>query len=298
MIYNKEGLKTMNDTAQEQTTDESLNDFDWGQDISNDDVPESQDENLDASVTDEAPAVSEPDENTSEVTANENTSAVTEGDVTVTEQAPIETPPATQSVEETQTSKQTQQPLEEKLITHIQNAIPELEKTYVFTQEEADQLQTEPELVLPKLAAKMHANIVSAVLRNLPKIVPHYVEQQTTQATRERDSWDNFYAINSDLKGKVTKQQVLQIAQMYRTMNPNVTGKDAIIGIGKAIRMASGMAEPAAASTSNTVATSTPVKPTPASNAQPFIPAQGRGAGGSKPANSVWDEMADDDDLF
>lgn len=165
-----------------------------------------------------------------------------------------------------------------------------LSEVYAFDEETSRRLQTEPELVLPQIAAKLHIavmkNTLEAVQRMLPQVVPHMMQQQGVEKT----AMDTFYGANPDLKKY--HSQVLQAGKMFRKLNPKAGPDEAAKKIGAMVRSALGL-EPLAPAAE---------KPAAKSKAAPHKPAaSGTGSGvkpaaKAKPAADLWGQMAADDD--
>lgn len=160
-------------------------------------------------------------------------------------------------------------------------------ETYQFDEETAARLQTEPELVLPKLAAELELNAtkraLEAVQRMLPQLVPQVVERGTT----EKAATDAFYGANPDLK-KYHKQ-VMIAGRTFRQLNPKATPQEAIEKIGAMVRASLGL-KPVGSS---------PAGSKPAKPAKPHKPAMPGTSSGSRPAaakgGDVWGDLIDDD---
>lgn len=167
-----------------------------------------------------------------------------------------------------------------------------LTEVYGFDEDTAQRLQTEPELVLPEVAARLHMqvmqNTLEAVHRMLPQVIPQLLQQQNTEKT----AMDTFYGINPDLK-KYHKQ-VIQAGKMFRKLNPKASPEEAAKKIGSIVRDSLGLAPLTAAATA-------PAAPAaPARRTAPHRPAMaGSGGGVKQPAvqeTGLWAEMSADDD--
>lgn len=173
-----------------------------------------------------------------------------------------------------------------------------LAEVYAFDEETASRLQTEPELVLPQVAAKLHIEVVKnalqAVQRMLPQVIPQLLQQQNVEKTAE----EKFYSVNPDLK-KYHKQ-VIQAGKMFRKLNPKATPDDAAKKIGDMVRLSLGLEPLKADPAANGKPAPAPAKP--AGRAAPHKPAMPGTGGGVKapakaaPATDFWDQMAADDD--
>ena len=158
-----------------------------------------------------------------------------------------------------------------------------LEKAYALPADQATALLTEPEAVLPKLAAKLHQEIVAHVMSLMQNQIPQAVDSITTARTRESEAKKEFFGAWPELQGY--EQQVLAAGAMFRQINPKATKEQAVQAIGQLAMQALGIQRGAA-----------PAGTAPSAAPQPtaFQPA-GTAARGStptpKPVSSVWDEM-------
>lgn len=167
-----------------------------------------------------------------------------------------------------------------------------LEKHYAMGEEAATQLLTEPENVLPKLAAQLHIEITEHVLRSVMSQMPTWVEGILQSRTRESDAEKLFTDANPDLKDPAYKNAILQMGMAYRQLNPNSPAEEAVKVIGNMVRTSLGLAVPAAQSGVPV----TPAAPAPAVQPQVFTPARG-GGGAAVPTSSQsnpWSAMAEE----
>jgi len=153
---------------------------------------------------------------------------------------------------------------------------------YGMDAETAQRLQTEPELVLPQLAARVHLEVLDAVMAQLPQRMTSMLTQFNESTARETEAEGTFFGAYPDLKGH--KDAVIRVGQMYRAANPKATKEQAVKAIGDFVRQSLGLLAPVA----STVAPTAPVNP--------FTPAGGAGGGAAVPQLSEWDMMIRDDD--
>lgn len=139
---------------------------------------------------------------------------------------------------------------------------------YKIPDDMAAKLPTEPENVLPVLAARVHQSIARGVQTMLAQQLPEYISQTMEVQAAEERSKSAFYAKWPQLKQH--EQQVLQAGQLYRAMNPAASADDAIQAIGEIVTKALGITVAAVPAT--------PAAPAPAAPA-PLRPAA---VGGSR----------------
>ena len=110
---------------------------------------------------------------------------------------------------------------------------------YKIPDDMAARLPTEPENVLPVLAAKLH----QALARSMTQMISQHLPQQIAQVQHlqrvDMEAKNSFYAANPDLKQY--EEQVLQAGTMYRKLNPTAAPDVAIRAIGKIVRDSLGL---------------------------------------------------------
>ncbi len=158
-----------------------------------------------------------------------------------------------------------------------------LKDYYKFDDETALRLQTEPELVLPQLAADLHLGVLDAVMQQLPQRMYGMMEQFTASTQRETAARNEFTEAFPELKGQ--EEVILRVGKMYRAAKPTATRAEAIKAIGEFTMQSLGLTR---------AAPTDPVTQSP--TAKPFVPATGTGAQAPETPKSVWDEMAQNDD--
>ncbi len=155
----------------------------------------------------------------------------------------------------------------------------ELEKHYTFSEDESAALLTEPELVLPKLAAKVHMEVLENSMRAMQAMVP-IMMQQVQQHTEVQGRAKNlFSSINPDLADPGYEPVILQLGSTYRQMNPTAGPEEASRAIGNLVRAALNMQPPQMQQN---------FQQPPAASVPPvpFAPVRG-GGGGQRPVTSA-----------
>ena len=173
----------------------------------------------------------------------------------------------------------------------------ELEKAYAFTEEEALAFQTEPELILPKLAANLHMRIAQDVLAGVQSVLPSLLQHVTTTSTAETAARELFYRTNQDLNNPAYEDAIIQCGKLFRSVNRDASPEQAAVLIGNMARQALGLAQLAAVNPSDAAAPVAASQPQPVPKITPFTPARGGSGqvGGVKP-RSPWEELVADDD--
>ncbi|MFM6926981.1 MAG: hypothetical protein ACKOX6_00865 [Bdellovibrio sp.] len=179
-----------------------------------------------------------------------------------------------------------QKELTEKFAKWRQGQLEALEKTYGFDEDTAARLQTEPELVLPQLAARMHMDIMQSVVETVQRMMPQMMQPVLKQTDVEAKANDLFYGINSDLDRVKHHKHVLAAAQTYRQMNPKATPEEAAKGIGEIVRVSMGLKTKPAVQQNK--GKTLPHRP-------PAAGSRGATAPKAKMEPSVWSDLADDE---
>lgn len=167
-----------------------------------------------------------------------------------------------------------------------------LEKHYALDAETAQAMLTEPETVLPKLAAQVHFEVTENVLKAVHQMMPGLITQLSRNTEVETKAQNAFFEKNPDLKG-VDQAKILQIGAMFRQVNPTADADTTIVTIGNMVRTALGL--PAAGSAGQGAAPTVPAQPV----VQPFAPARGGGGGVAPRAPAQanpWVDLIGDDD--
>lgn len=153
---------------------------------------------------------------------------------------------------------------------------------YKFSEDDALALQTEPEKVLPQMAARLHMEVLDNVMQHVYQALPTVIESTTQGSVREQKAQEEFYGAWPELREHGA--QVLQMGQMYRQMNPKATPQEAIQRIGELTMVALGLKRAEA-----------PGAQAPETPAAPFRPAApGRVSAPPSPKNK-WEAVMDDD---
>lgn len=163
----------------------------------------------------------------------------------------------------------------------------EFEKLYAISEDDAAALQTEPELVLPKLAAKMHLSITRDVMAGLTSQLPVMMQHMSQATAAEQNARQLFYQTNPDLNKPEYEQAIFEFGALFRKVNPNADAETAVRRIGDMTRQAFGL------NNSQPGNATTPAVPQPAPvKIVPFSPARGGGNGAAAKPLSEWEKIA------
>jgi hypothetical protein len=150
------------------------------------------------------------------------------------EQKPSEEPPpAPQTPVEPEQKQETPEELAKRQEDYRQWLDKErttLTELYKLSEEDAEKVQTEPELVLPKLLANMHLNLQRTLLEGMQQVLPQVMGQTSAVQAREAEAKKVFYGEWPELAQHHAK--VVEIGKMYRQLNPKATPDEAIQAIG------------------------------------------------------------------
>lgn len=214
-----------------------------------------------------------------------------------------ETPPSVPAQSTPPPQTQVQPPAAEPVVAPevYQNwrtaRLGELEKHYTFNEDESAALLTEPETVLPKLAAKVHMEVLENAMRAMQAMVPVMMTQVQHHGQVETQAKSLFTTVNPDLADPQLEPVILQLGETYRRMNHTAGPEEASRAIGNLVRAALGLPAPGVPQVSQGSS------PAPAA---PFVPARGGGGtGATRPSTSgnqfeqlASELLADDNDGY
>lgn len=168
---------------------------------------------------------------------------------------------------------------------------------YGLSQEDALALQTQPETVLPRLAAQMHMRVMQDVVKHVQQMaayVPQMLQAQLAQQEAENSAKQEFFGEWPGLSAHY--QATVQNAMMVRQANPNATKQQVIEMAGMVTAMALGL-DPSAVRRQAQAQQVQRQMPAPrATNVPPRPAAVGSGPAALAPqSKSIWGEFADDD---
>lgn len=133
-------------------------------------------------------------------------------------------------------------PVQSPVAEMVENQLQELAKMYTLSEEDAKALLTEPEVVLPKLAANLHKQVLSAVQQAIYSQIPQLIDTVTQARQREYEAQNAFYSRWPQLRQH--SDAVLRVAQLYRAANPTASSTEAIEQIGRIVSLSLGLQSP------------------------------------------------------
>jgi hypothetical protein len=150
-------------------------------------------------------------------------------------------------------------------------------------------LQTEPEKVLPRLAAQIRMDTMKATISAMGHLLPQLMNSHQQANSLETQAQNAFFGANEDLRD-VPMDKIIQAGRAYRQMNPEVKDPNEVIqGVGDMVR--------------SVLKRQKAATPPPASGngskGKGYKPAGGGGRPSPNPeagkdSENVWSELADD----
>ena len=106
----------------------------------------------------------------------------------------------------------------------------QLEQRYSLSKEDAEALISEPETVLPRLMSNIYLDVYDNIMRSMQVFLPQMVQQVNMSTSSQQRDESDFYSAWPRLADR--KNEVSQIGQMYRRMNPTATKEQFIRDVG------------------------------------------------------------------
>lgn len=110
--------------------------------------------------------------------------------------------------------------LEANAIEHLQNT------EYVLSEEDKNALISEPDVVFPKLAARMHVRMQIQTAQQLAQILPGMIQQQIDQASKVQSLEQSFFGQYPELNKPEFRATVAQSLTMIRQVNPQASREE------------------------------------------------------------------------
>jgi hypothetical protein len=120
---------------------------------------------------------------------------------------------------------------------HREEFLPKLEQMYALSDQEVQDLQTNPGAALPKLAAQLHYNVhlalQTAVQQMLPNMISGQIQQETLKTKYENDFYGKWPRLKEAVgKNREIESQIQNAVAVYRGQNPKATVQDTIDKVG------------------------------------------------------------------
>jgi hypothetical protein len=148
---------------------------------------------------------------------------------------------------------------------------------YKLSDDDATAMLTEPEVVLPRIAAELHLRVMESAMTAVQRMLPSMLHSYQQVNDSEQKAKNLFTTVNPDLADPQYEQAIFQFGQTYRAVNKNASPEEASRAIGNLVRAAYGLQAPG-----QTPAGSPPASmgSAPAPAAAPFVPVRGGGGQG------------------
>jgi hypothetical protein len=213
-------------------------------------LEEATGETEEAPPTEEAPSEEQVPEGKEPPLAAEVEGQPTEGTLAPTEEPPpvveaAATPPEAQVTESEQplvTPAEEPEPTKSYDALRAE-ALVTLEKDFAISEDDAQTLVTEPEKVLPRLAASIYMaayeNATKSIMAAMPKLISQTITHQSAAATATNDfygKWDKLDRNNSKHADTVNR-----IGLVYRQVNPNASQEQFTAEVGAQALLALGI---------------------------------------------------------
>lgn len=166
---------------------------------------------------------------------------------------------------------------------------------YNLSEEQAEQLASEPEKVIPRLAAKLHMEVMQNSVAIVMKVLPQLMQSATAAQTAEQQAVDKFYTQWPELKEY--HSEVVRFGRAYRQLNPKATLDQMIRDVGAQVVVANQLNV-----ADRTNGAAAPVAPSPVTPAAPPPkPLAATAKGASKPGavqQTMFEQLDEDYETF
>lgn len=162
-------------------------------------------------------------------------------------------------------------PTAEDITRERDGTLAQLTDMYKFSDAEAAELLTNPDKVIPSLAAKLHLGVFETTLQVLGQQLPNIVRGVLQQESSRNANWNAFIDPNGgwpELNKPEYFPHIVRAMQYYRSVRPDATLADYVREVGPMVMMTLGLSRQAPA------AAATPQPPAP----RPHTPANPGGA--------------------
>lgn len=176
--------------------------------------------------------------------------------------------------------------------------VADLEAYYKIDDKDmAAQLESEPALALPKLAARLHQAVVNEVMARTRQELPHFMHTHSEYQRMETEAKSTFFKRWSGLNDKEHGTTIHKMGRMFRDANPNATPEQALEAVGRLVYAAMGQAVPGDAPAATTPATSgattAPAQRRPAAH-RPASPGGGAATPAAPATGNPFEQLAEE----
>ena len=165
--------------------------------------------------------------------------------------------------------------------------VAEIAQRYAMPEQVRDQFLTNPEQVLPVMAARLYVDIYDAVLQTVMTQVPQFMTAREQQVQVARSTEEAFFKRWPSLKDPQYANDIVSVARTYRQQNPKASFEQMIEAIGAMVTVARGVQPPMAQA---------PAQPSAPQVRPPTPLGSGvvRAAAPVNPQRTIWDELVDE----
>lgn len=172
-----------------------------------------------------------------------------------------------------------------------EKSFADLKKYYELPADMAERLSTEPELVLPEMAARVHQAVFKGIQQYMTQVVPLFLQQHAQVQEANQKSKEAFFGRWPSLKGHDAR--VLEVGRMYAQMNPKATPAERLETVGQIACAALGITPDPAPSGKGDPQPKPGVKKPAAAGFRPTNPA-GSSSAALPPSDNPYEAMAEE----
>jgi len=192
----------------------------------------------------------------------------------VPETPPAPTPPVQEQIDPAK--------LEQQAIDHL------MATEYALSDEDKNALISEPDTVMPRLAARMHVRMQIQTAQQIAQILPGMIAQQIQQQGKVQSLENQFFGQYPELNKPEYRTTVAESLAMIRNVNPQANRAEvmrdgaALAAVRLKTRLGDArQQQPPVAATPQTMPLAAPIQPSAPQPQAPFTPAQS--GGGTEP---------------
>ena len=106
------------------------------------------------------------------------------------------------------------------------------EQSYAMTEDEGSELIRSPETVLPKLAARMHVQVMETTLTIVQQMLPKLLERELGVANQAQKARAEFFTAWPELDKPGFQETLQRVGNLYRANNPGASVEQFIQEVG------------------------------------------------------------------
>lgn len=180
----------------------------------------------------------------------------------------------------------------------------DLEKRYSLTEEEADEILSDPGKALPKQLARVYTDVYEQVLGDMKAMIPNMVQQVQQQEAVKEKGRSEFFGMFPELQGLDSEVEGVANAYIHQAQQSGkaISKQELFRKVGVQVSLMhnkplpKGMLNGAELGTTETVEEEE--RPTPFTPANPGQPSSPTGAGQFNMPGNMWEELAVDEDDY